>query len=479
MVADPHSTHSKAKRTGVRHIIIAGVFWRILTIELVLLVFSLTYRAWSEPSSMTDLGWYALRILILVGIILIFVTVSLSRFLDRKIIRPLEAITRANLDLDLEAPVVNPVALAEPPPDEIREIVEARQRIHSAIIKRSEERQRLVNFIRDTFGRYLSKKLVDRILASPDARKLGGRRAEVTILMADLRGFTGLTDIHDPEHIVSLLNRFFGVMAEIIQAYDGMIDEFLGDAMFVIFGVPERHDDDAARAVACAVEMQNAMARLNRDIAGDGFPPLQMGIGINTGQVVVGNIGSEIHAKYGIVGTPVNTAARIESIASGGEVLIGEPTYRLLQGFVVADPPQSLMMKGFRRPLVYYRVTRIEKPRPVALEQPVANIREIPIQLPFVWWKVSHKTVDAQAGQGQTVSMNADDLSVALDERLPSQTQVKLQIQFCSDFHCFDDLYANVVRVEGERPPFVHRLRITAMARPDRELLQRWLRSAA
>lgn len=479
MVADPQSTHSKANRTSVRHILVAGVFWRILAIETILLVFSLGYRVWSEPATMADLGWYALRILILVGIILLFVTVSLSRFLNRKIISPLEAITRANLKLDLEAPVVNPVELDETPPDEIREIVEARQRILTAIIKQSEERLRLVNFIRDTFGRYLSKKLVDRILASPDARKLGGRRAEVTILMADLRGFTGLTDIHDPERIVSLLNRFFGVMSEIIQAYDGMIDEFLGDAMLVIFGVPERRTDDAVRAVACAIEMQNAMAQLNRNIAEDGFPPLQMGIGINTGQVVVGNIGSEIRAKYGIVGTPVNTAARIESIASGGEVLIGEATYRLLQGIVAGDAPQSLMMKGFRRPLVYYRITRIETPQPVALARPADETREIPIQLPFVWWKVDEKTVDANDRQGQTVSMSADDLRVALDEPLPLQAQVKLRIQFCSDVHCFDDIYANVVQVEGETPPFVHLLRITAMAQQDRELLDRWRRSAA
>jgi adenylate cyclase len=467
------------KRTSVRHILIAGVFWRILAIELVLLVFSLTYRAWSEPATMADLGWYALRIIILVGIILLFVTVSLSRFLDRKIISPLEAITKANEALDINAPVVNPVPFSEPPPDEIGKIVEARQRILGTILKQSEDRLRLVNFIRDTFGRYLSKKLVDQILASPDARKLGGRRAEVTILMADLRGFTGLTDIHDPERIVSLLNRFFGVMAEIIQSYDGMIDEFLGDAMLVIFGVPERRDDDPSRAVACAIEMQNAMTRLNRDIAKDGFPPLQMGIGINTGQVVVGNIGSEIRAKYGIVGMPVNTAARIESIASGGEVLIGEATHRLLEGLVEADPPQSLMMKGFRRPLVYYRTTRIETPRPVALAQTAGEAREIPIQLPFAWWKVREKTVDAQHRHGQTIGMNADDLSVVLDERMPPQSQVKLRIQFCSDVHCFDDIYANVVQVEGEAPHFVHRLRITAMGRQDRELLAQWLRSAA
>ncbi|MEE4608957.1 MAG: hypothetical protein V2L15_08715, partial [Desulfobacteraceae bacterium] len=129
--------------------------------------------------------------------------------------------------------------------------------------------------------------------------------------------------------------------------------------------------------------------------------------------------------------------------------------------------------------LVYYRTTRIEAPHPVALERPVGETREIPIQLPFGWWKVSEKTVDADERHGQTVSMNDEGFSVALDEPLPPQSQVKLRIQFCSDVHCFDDIYANVIQVDGEAPPFVHRLRITAMAQQDRELLDRWLKAAA
>lgn len=479
MAADQWLKKFFAKPSGVRHILVAGVFKRILIIEMILLVWSLGYRALTEPADMAGLFWYALRILVLVAIIILFVTISLSRFLNRKIIKPLEAITEANLSLNTEAPVVNPVILEADPPDEIKEIVDTRQRMLSAILDVSTERLRLVNFIKDTFGRYLSQKVVDRILESPEARALGGRRTTVTILMADLRGFTSLTDAYDPEEIVSLLNRYFGAMAKIIYAYDGMIDEFLGDGILVIFGVPERHEDDPARAVACALEMQNAMTKLNRDIAGSGFAPLQMGIGINTGNVVVGNIGSEIRAKYGIVGMPVNTASRIESITTGGQVLIGEETYNLLQHIVTVDKPQSIMTKGLRRPLVCYPVTRIEKPVPVVLEAESQTSREVAIQLPFSCWVVDGKKIRNQVLQGHTTSMIGDDLHVVVQTRLERHTQLKLQLKFCTEIHCFGDIYANVLSAETREKDCPHHLRITAIAPEDRKLLEEWLQAAA
>ena len=327
---------AKAKRQGVRKILIAGVFWRILAIEMVLLIWSLAYMAYSEGAMAADLFWYAVRILILVSIIIAFVTLSLRRFLNRVIILPLEKISQANRHLDTDAPDVNPVPLSRNTPAEIVEIVATRQRILASILKVSAERLQLVNFIRDTFGRYLSKKVVDEILASPEGHQIGGRRETVTILMADLRGFTRIADTYDAEQTMKLLNRFFGDMARIILRYDGTIDEFLGDGILTIFGVPEKHPDDPARAVACALEMQNRLVQLNARIAQEGYPPLAMGIGIHTGDVIVGNIGSEIRAKYGIVGNTVNIAARIESITTGGQIYISDHTYRLVEGRVGA-----------------------------------------------------------------------------------------------------------------------------------------------
>jgi len=473
-MAPPEESRRKGGNS-VRSTLVAGVFWRILIIEMILLVWSLAYRAATEDAGAADLFWFAVRILILVAIIIAFVTYSLRSFLQRKIILPLEIISKANLGLDTEAPAVNPVDLPANTPEEIVEIVDTRKRMLEAILKVSGERLRLVKFIRETFGRYLSQKVVDEILASPDGHKIGGRRETVTILMADLRGFTSIADTSDPEETVRLLNRFFGAMAKIITAYDGMIDEFLGDGILTIFGVPQRHADDPARAVACALEMQNALQELNAQLEKEGIPALEMGIGINTGGVIVGNIGSEIRAKYGIVGLPVNTASRIESLTTGGQVLIGEPTYRIVASDVRVDPPQTVMMKGLNSPLVCFPVKAISHPYRVELMLPEKNGRPVEIRLPMTCWIMEGKKVIEPAVQGQTLFINGDEWTVTVTPPLAPLTDIKIQLDFCTEAHCFGPIYAKAIETCDPAHKPSCRLRITAIAQPDRDILDGWM----
>jgi len=341
------------RNKSVRKILLAGIFWRILIIEAILLVWSLIYRMLTDHhSDVADLSWYALRIIALITIIIFFMMVTLRKFLDLKIISPLEAIVSANRRLGNMGSGGEHVELPQDAPKEIKEIVTTREKMLADILEVSQERLRLANIIRDTFGRYLSKKVVDKILASPEEQRIGGRKETVTILMSDLRGFTGLSESRDPKEMVQLLNRYLEQMSRVILKHDGMIDEFIGDAILTIFGVPEKHSDDPARAVACALEMQNALVKLNREIVKEGYPPLEMGIGINTGPVIVGNIGSELRVKYGIVGSAGNMAARIESNTTGGQVLISEKTYHRVKNLVTAEPPQTVVMKGLHQPLV-------------------------------------------------------------------------------------------------------------------------------
>lgn len=459
---------------SARKMLLTGVFWRILAIEMILLVWSLGYRAYSQGADAVDLFWFAVRIVVLIAIIIAFVTLTLRQYLNRKIILPLEIISNANRDLDIDAPSVNPVHLPENTPQEIVEIADTRQRMLEAILRVSADRLKLVDFIRDTFGRYLSKKVVDEILASPEGHKIGGRRETVTILMADLRGFTAFAETYDPEKTVNLLNRFFGVMAGIITRYDGVIDEFLGDGILTIFGVPERHDDDPARAVACALEMQNALINLNAQIAQEGYPPLEMGIGINTGQVIVGNIGSEIRAKYGIVGSTVNIAARIESMTTGGQVFIGETTHHLLKEHLVTESHKTVRMKGLAHPLVCYPVCAIDGPYQVQLELSEEPARAAAIQLPITCWVIEEKKIMEPDITGQTLELTGSDLLVTVSQPLKAQTDLKLQLNFCAELHCFSPIYAKVIeKIERfDQPVFL--LRITAMDAKDRQILQEW-----
>lgn len=177
-------------------------------------------------------------------------------------------------------------------------VVLARVQTQLSLKRAREEIQRLAEqlelrnrFIRDTFGRYVTNEVVASLLDSPEGLQLGGEKRQVTIVMSDLRGFTSLSERLPPEQVVAMVNRYLGTMVEVIMQYQGTINEFIGDAIFVIFGAPIWREDDAQRAVACTVAMQLAMASVNERNRHEGLPVVEMGIGVNTGEVVVGNIG--------------------------------------------------------------------------------------------------------------------------------------------------------------------------------------------
>jgi adenylate cyclase len=473
--SDHHHKKSTGER-GIREILLAGVFWRILVIEMILLAWSVVYKMISEDAGGTELLWYAIRIIMLVGVILLFMMVSLRRFLEKKIIRPMEAVAEANRRLDVARPELDSVPLDEDAAVEIREVVSTRARMLEAILNVSNQRLQLVNFIKDTFGRYLSRKIVDEILQSPEGRQIGGRRQTVTVLMSDLRGFSDLSDSRDPEEMVRILNRYLEAMTQVIEQYDGVIDEFIGDAILTVFGIPEEQADDPARAVACALAMQQTLADLNREFVADGLPPLEMGIGINTGPVVVGNLGSEARTKYGIVGAVVNVASRIESNTVGGQVLVGEATYAQINAQTTALPPMTVMMKGLKRPLVCYPVTAIGPPYGVRFS-PKSPDPLVEIRLPFQMWQLDGKKVVSGPIGGETQRLNTSTVVVNVPDRLAPLTNVKLLFTFCHEAHCFSDVYAKVVEVDNSAQPPVCRLHLTYMDQADRALLDRWVRA--
>jgi len=297
--------------------------------------------------------------------------------------------------------------------------------------------------------------------------------------MSDLRGFTNMSEHNDPEKIVTLLNRYLERMSTVIVAYGGTIDEFIGDAILAIFGVPEEHDDDPVRAAACGIAMQNELVELNADFVKEGYAPLEMGIGINTGQVVVGNIGSEVRMKYGIVGSAVNVAARIESITTGGEVFVGESAYEKMKAQVEAEKVRSAMMKGLKRPLVYYSVTAVGAPYDVKLHAPAVEEKGVSLSLPFHCWVIENERVRDDGMSGKTLTINENDIVALVDRPLDRLTDVKLKFDFCSDAHCFDEIYAKVTATEKREADTVNRFTITSINPEDRAMLQKWMQLAA
>lgn len=221
------------------------------------------------------------------------------------------------------------------------------------------------NQIRSTFGRYLDPRVVTDLIENPDALKIGGEKQQITILVSDLRGFTATAEVSTPEKVIDVINYYFGEMATIISEYEGMIDEFLGDGILVLFGVPISQPDDAERAVACAVAMQTRLTQVNQALSQKypGFSPLQMGIGINTGEVIVGNIGSEKRTKYGVVGNTINLTYRIESCTIGGQIYISEMTRQQVEkcgSKIEIYQSISKHFKGAKKPQTIYDVRSIK-----------------------------------------------------------------------------------------------------------------------
>jgi adenylate cyclase len=217
---------------------------------------------------------------------------------------------------------------------------------HAELSRRAIERQAL--------ERFMSSVVVEKILASPDEIRLGGENQMATILFADIRGFTRLSERLPPQKVVELLNEYFSEMTDLIFDNGGTLDKYLGDGIMALFGAPWPKPDDAQRAVRTAGAMQRALVALNRQWQARGQEPLQMGVGINTGQVTAGNIGSSKRMDYTVIGDAVNLASRLCAHAAGGQVLISKSTFR-----EIGSPAlrlESIRVKGKAAPIEVYEI---------------------------------------------------------------------------------------------------------------------------
>lgn len=216
--------------------------------------------------------------------------------------------------------------------------------------------------------------------------------------MSDLRGFTALTAGMEPDKVITFLNRYLGKMIEILTDYEAVIDEIQGDGILSFFGAPRPQADHAARAVACALAMQGAMDEINAANARDGFPHLEMGIGVGSGLVVVGNIGSELRTKYSIVGSPVNFTSRIEAMATSGQVLLSAACYQEVKEVVKTGEVIHAHMKGIPGEVTLYEIKGIGPPYNLELEERQDALLSLPrrqgVSLERIQEKIVVSTLD-------------------------------------------------------------------------------------
>jgi len=221
---------------------------------------------------------------------------------------------------------------------------------------RAHERLAREEVARANYSRFLPEYVVKQMLENPESFKLGGTSQTITILFADIRGFTRISEHVNPEKIVNLLNRYFSAMTEIIFAHGGTLDKYLGDGLMALFGAPTATPDDASNALNAAVAMQRRLLGINRELRDEGLAEIGVGMGLHTGEAIVGYIGSDRRSEYTAIGDTVNTSSRLESNARGGEILISDATARAAHSRYKLKPREPIMVKNRQQPVNLWEV---------------------------------------------------------------------------------------------------------------------------
>ena len=264
-------------------------------------------------------------------------------------------ITESNVHGVIYADRFNPFASFSPDDLQLISAVAAQTAVTVETIK-AHKRLAREEVARANYSRFMPEYVVKQLLDNPDSFKLGGTNQIITVLFADIRGFTAFSEREKPEKVVGLLNRYFSAMSEIIFAHGGTLDKYLGDGLMALFGAPNATPKDAENAVQTAVAMQERLISLNQELITEGFAPIKIGIGLHTGEATIGYIGSDQRSEYTAIGDTVNLAARLESNTGGGQILVSEATAERCGNLFSFAPREPLNVKNRLQPVTLFEV---------------------------------------------------------------------------------------------------------------------------
>ena len=318
------------------------------------------------------------------------------------------------------------------------------------LVNLNQQLERRNQFIRETFGRYTSDDIVGVLLDLPEGLKLGGEKRQLTLLMSDLRGFTALAERLEATQVVGLLNHYLSAMIEIIQKNGGTIDDIIGDAILVLFGAPVAMPDAAQRAVCCGLEMQKAMQEVNEYNFHQGWPEIEMGIALHTGEAVVGNIGSTKRSKYGVVGQPVNLTARIESFTVGGQVLVSPTLISAVDHGLILGEEVKVHGKGMPKALRCRELLGHADYPELLLKEEEPIFTTLADPLPLYYVVLTDKHQDGQMQRATLVSISQRRAVVEAATQLPQRTNIMIRLGERSGEEKSPDLYAKVIQPVDE-----------------------------
>ena len=279
---------------------------------------------------------------------------------------------------------------------------------------------------RDALRRFLSDDIVKQLFDTPEGMKVGGKKQVLTVMMSDLRGFTAMSERLDPADLVLMLNHYLGEMTEVIQENRGTIIEFIGDGIMAIFGAPEPTQTHATDAVVAALCMQARMEEINRWNKEHDLPVLEMGIGLNTGEVIVGNLGSEKRTKYGVVGSNVNLCGRIESYTVGGQILIPPSTSSMIDAKLEIAKKMTVYPKGAKGELELAQVTGIGEPYDIHVQMSDSILQQLDISIPVSFFKLEGKHEIARRYYGGITAVSRDGACLESDTKLEVYDNIQI-----------------------------------------------------
>ncbi|MDH5756047.1 MAG: PAS domain S-box protein [Nitrospinota bacterium] len=332
------------------------------------------------------------------------------------------------------------------------------------IEKLNDELGKRNQFIRQAFGKYMSDEVVDKLLESPEGMEMGGEVKKVTVVMTDIRGFTSLSERISPEVVLDMLNRYFEAMTEVIFKYNGTINKFIGDAIMILFGAPNEREDDAQRAVACSLEMQLAMGGVNEENRKRNLPELEMGIGINTDKVVAGNMGSTRRSEYGVIGSGVNMASRIESLTTGGQILISSSTLEEVGENVIVGASFDAPFKGFEETVQVHEIMGMGEPYNVSI--PIVDDAMIPLlePAPILYSSLEGKISAGDMNQGLITMVSNRSAVIVFQQEMENLANLKFEIEVVSKHGSMKRSFYGKVMKNYERDEGGFVVRFTAIA---------------
>lgn len=311
------------------------------------------------------------------------------------------------------------------------------------------------DLLHQIFGRYFSEQVVDMILEQPQGAAIGGEKREITIMMADLRGFTSMSETLDSDVVTDVLNHFFSVMAEVITEHNGTVIEYLGDAILAVFGAPLVTTEQTEKAIAAAIQMQNQMQRVNEYCESFHYPVLEMGIGIHRGEVFIGNVGSENMMRYNVIGQAVNLCSRIESYSLGGQILISQESIGKVDCQVKVRNLIEISVKGIQKPVPICEVLAISGRYACAVEYTASDILHlIKERIVFNLYLLDGKMITEQMVTANLTYFSRKTAKVLLEDTdgfdIKEYSDVEIFAAKRSGKAVFTNVYAKVMKREDK-----------------------------